>query len=295
MSYRTQSKTYQNCNGKKQPFYLNRNSHKLKNGGLYYLFYGKPKLFCVSIRIFPYLSSSFFDCLYDPSFPYIRMVLVSMTELMPREKLLSYGVESLTDAELLALFLRTGYKGVNVLELSKHLLDEFGSLYHLISAPVDDFCNTRGLGKAKYTQLKAVVELSQRYLTIKMSLSDSLVSPSITHHYLASRLAHKEREVFLVIFLDNQNRVLYSEEMFVGTYNCVEVHPREIVREALKCNAAALILAHNHPSGISEPSQADRNITQQIEQACDLLDIRVLDHIVIGKGEYVSFAERGWI
>lgn len=215
--------------------------------------------------------------------------------LLPREKLLKYGVETLTDAELLALFLRTGLPGIHVLELSQRLLTEFGSLYHLINANHEEFCRHPGLGTAKYTQLKAVVELSHRYLKVQMSKQNSLTSPELTHHYLASRLSNKDREVFLVMFLDNQNQVIYSEDMFVGTYNCVEVHPREIVRQALKCNAAALILAHNHPSGLAEPSQADRNITYQIEQACSLLDIRVIDHIVIGKGEYVSFAERGWI
>ncbi|WP_208293514.1 RadC family protein [Zophobihabitans entericus] len=215
--------------------------------------------------------------------------------LQPREKLLLYGVQSLSDAELLAIFLRTGVKGTNVLTLSQNLLNEFGSLYHLINADHKSFCSEPGLGTVKYTQLKAVVELSHRYLKVQMTKESSLTNPSLTHHYLASRLADKEREVFLVIFLDNQNRVIYAEEMFVGTYNSVEIHPREIIREALKCNAAALILAHNHPSGIAEPSQADRNITYQIEQACALIDIRVIDHIVIGKGEYVSFAERGWL
>lgn len=215
--------------------------------------------------------------------------------LMPREKLLKFGVETLSDAELLALFLRTGTHNLPVLELSQKLLNEFGSVYHLINASHNDFCQKKGLGTAKYTQLKAVVELSHRYLKVKMNNENSLTSPTITHHYLASRLVNKDREVFMVIFLDNQNHVIYSEEMFIGTYNCVEVHPREVARRALQLNAAALILAHNHPSGMSEPSQADRILTKKIEQVCDLIDIRIVDHIVIGKGEYVSFAERGWI
>ncbi|OCG15210.1 hypothetical protein A9G24_05870 [Gilliamella sp. App6-5] len=215
--------------------------------------------------------------------------------LMPREKLLKFGVETLSDAELLALFLRTGTRNLPVLELSQKLLNEFGSVYHLINASHNDFCQKKGLGTAKYTQLKAVVELSYRYLKVKMTKENSLTSPTLTYHYLASRLANKDQEVFMVIFLDNQNYVIYSEEMFIGTYNCVEVHPREIARRALQHNAAALILAHNHPSGMSEPSQADRILTQKIEQVCNLIDIRIVDHIVIGKGEYVSFAERGWI
>lgn len=217
------------------------------------------------------------------------------TKLMPREKLLLFGVEALSDAELLALFLRTGTRQLPVLELSQKLLNEFGSLYHLINASHNDFCQKHGLGTAKYTQLKAVVELSHRYLKVKMTNENSLSSPSLTHHYLASRLANKDREIFMVIFLDNQNHVITSEEMFIGTYNCVEVHPREVARRALQYNAASLILAHNHPSGMAEPSQADRNLTQKIEQVCQLIDVRIIDHIVIGKGEYVSFAERGWI
>ncbi|OCG21048.1 hypothetical protein A9G11_08915 [Gilliamella sp. wkB108] len=217
------------------------------------------------------------------------------TKLMPREKLLLFGVEALSDAELLALFLRTGTRQLSVLELSQKLLNEFGSFYHLINASHNDFCQKHGLGTAKYTQLKAVVELSHRYLKVKMTNENSLSSPSLTHHYLASRLANKDREIFMVIFLDNQNHVITSEEMFIGTYNCVEVHPREVARRALQYNAAFLILAHNHPSGMAEPSQADRNLTQKIEQVCQLIDVRIIDHIVIGKGEYVSFAERGWI
>lgn len=215
--------------------------------------------------------------------------------LMPREKLLKFGVEALSDTELLALFLRTGTRDLPVLELSQKLLNEFGSFYNLINASHNDFCKKKGLGTTKYTQLKAVVELSHRYLKVKMTTDNFLTSSSLTHHYLASRLANKDREVFMVIFLDNQNRVIASEDMFIGTYNCVEVHPREVVRRALQHNAAALILAHNHPSGVAEPSQADRHLTQKIEEVCELVDIRVIDHIVIGKGEYFSFAEHGWI
>lgn len=215
--------------------------------------------------------------------------------LMPREKLLQFGVEALSDAELLALFLRTGTRNLPVLTLSQKLLNEFGSFYHLMNASHNEFCKKEGLGTAKYTQLKAVVELSHRYLKVKMTKENYLTSPTLTHHYLANRLMDKDREIFMVIFLDNQNHVINCEEMFVGTYNCVEVHPREVARKALQYNAAALILAHNHPSGLAEPSQADRALTKKIEQVCELIDVRVIDHLVIGKGEYVSFAERGWI
>lgn len=215
--------------------------------------------------------------------------------LMPREKLLQFGVEALSDAELLALFLRTGTRNLPVLTLSQKLLNEFGSFYNLMNASHDEFCKKEGLGTAKYTQLKAVVELSYRYLKVKMTKENYLTSPTLTHHYLANRLMDKDREIFMVIFLDNQNHVINCEEMFVGTYNSVEVHPREVARKALQYNAAALILAHNHPSGLAEPSQADRALTKKIEQVCELIDVRVIDHLVIGKGEYVSFAERGWI
>ncbi|WP_392566428.1 DNA repair protein RadC [Utexia brackfieldae] len=223
------------------------------------------------------------------------MTLSKNKQQLPREKLLRFGVHTLTDVELLAIFLRTGTKNYNVLELAYQLFTEFGSFSQLISASQTECCKHHGLGVVKYCQLQAIVELTQRYLKEKVTQENILASPSQTRHYLATRLAHKEREIFLVLFLDNQNQVISVDEMFVGTYNCVEVHPREIVRQALKYNAAALILAHNHPSGIAEPSEADKQITQYIEQVCDLVDIRIVDHIVIGKGEYVSFAERGWI
>ncbi|MFC3393363.1 RadC family protein [Brenneria rubrifaciens] len=215
--------------------------------------------------------------------------------LAPREKLLSLGAEALTDAELLAIFLRTGLPGVHVMQLAERLLAEFGSLHQLLSADHATFCMTKGIGLSKYAQLKAVAELSRRLFSSRLAKEDAMLSPEITGQYLQLLLARQEREVFLVMFLDNQHRVIRHQEMFAGTINSVEVHPREIVREALKANAAALILAHNHPSGKAEPSQADRMITEQIIKACLLLDIRVLDHLVIGRGEFVSFAERGWI
>lgn len=213
----------------------------------------------------------------------------------PREKLLQYGALTLTDSELLAIFLRTGLPGVHVMALANQLLNEFGSLYSLMAASYDDFCAKKGLGISKYTQLQAAVELSRRYFNHQIVRENALTNPNVTREYLQSLLTGKEREVFLVMFLDNQNRVIRHEEMFSGTFNCVEVHPREIVREALKSNAAAIILAHNHPSGVAEPSSADRHITEKICGACQLLDIRVLDHLVIGRGDCVSFAERGWL
>ncbi|MFC0141916.1 DNA repair protein RadC [Erwinia mallotivora] len=214
----------------------------------------------------------------------------------PREKLLQNGAKALTDAELLAIFLRTGANGVHVMSLARQLIEEFGSLYQLMTAGKAAFCHIKGIGDAKYAQLNAIAELGRRFFTCNEVLEHrSVESAQDMLSYLRSTLAHREREIFLVIFLDNQHQMLHHSEMFAGTINSVEVHPREIVREALKYNAAALILAHNHPSGISRPSQADRDITRRIVAACQLLNIRVLDHLVIGHGEYVSFAERGWI
>ncbi|WP_224554214.1 RadC family protein [Pectobacterium versatile] len=216
-------------------------------------------------------------------------------ELAPREKLVRLGAESLTDAELLAIFLRTGLPGVHVMQLAEGLLAQFGSLYQLMMADQSAFQNAKGVGISKYTQIKAISELSRRLFFSRLAKEDAMLNPEATGQYLQFLLSRREREVFLVLFLDNQHHVIRHQEMFVGTINSVEVHPREIVREALKVNAAALILAHNHPSGKAEPSQADRAITEQIVKACLLLEIRVLDHLVIGQGEYVSFAERGWI
>ncbi|MCA6942185.1 RadC family protein [Pectobacterium polaris] len=215
--------------------------------------------------------------------------------LAPREKLVRLGAESLTDVELLAIFLRTGLPGVHVMQLAEDLLAHFGSLYQLMAADQAAFHHARGVGISKYTQLKAIAELSRRLFFSRLAKEDAMLNPEATGQYLQLLLSRREREVFLVLFLDNQHHVIRHQEMFVGTINSVEVHPREIVREALKANAAALILAHNHPSGKAEPSQADRAITEQIVKACLLMEIRVLDHLVIGHGEYVSFAERGWI
>ncbi|GMQ45214.1 RadC family protein [Vibrio sp. 10N] len=214
---------------------------------------------------------------------------------MPREKLLSRGSHALSDAELLAIFLRTGIKGKNVIQLADGLLAEFGSLRALFSASNEEFCRHKGLGVAKYVQLQAVLEMSQRYLSETLQRGDSLNSPEHTKHYLMSILRDRQREAFYILFLDNQNRVIADEVMFEGTIDAASVYPREVVKRALEHNSAALILAHNHPSGIAEPSQADRRITRRLSDALGLVDIRVLDHFVIGDGEVVSFAERGWI
>jgi DNA repair protein RadC len=214
---------------------------------------------------------------------------------MPREKLLHRGSESLTDAELLAIFLRTGTPGMNVIALADALLKDFGSLRSLFMASQAQFCQHKGLGVAKYVQLQAVLEMSSRYLCERLQRGDSLTSPMQTKHYLMTMLRDRHREAFYVLFLDSQHRVIQGEVLFEGTIDAASVYPREVVKRALHYNAAALILAHNHPSGIAEPSQADRRITRRLQEALNLVDMNVLDHFVVGDGEVVSFAERGWI
>lgn len=214
---------------------------------------------------------------------------------MPREKLLSHGASSLSDAELLAIFLRTGTKDHNVLQLADLLISHFGSLRRLFLAPQDEFCQFKGLGPTKYVQIQAVLELGQRYLSETLSRGSALTSPQETRLYLVSLLRDRPREAFFVLFLDNQHRVIASEILFEGTIDCASVYPREVVKRALQHNAAAIILAHNHPSGVAEPSQSDQRITQKISEGLALVDIRVLDHFVVGDGEIVSFAERGWM
>ncbi|AGB76168.1 RadC family protein [Pseudocitrobacter corydidari] len=215
--------------------------------------------------------------------------------LMPREKMQKMGIESLSDVELLALFLRTGTRDKDVMTWSRDLLHHFGSLYELLSASEQDITEQYGMGLAKCAQLKGIAELARRYFSLRVLAKNALLSPEMTREFLQSQLSDEMREIFIVIFLDNQNRVLKHSRLFAGTLSHVEVHPREIVREAIKVNAAAVILAHNHPSGSAEPSKSDRLITERVVKSCQFMDIRVLDHLVIGRGEYVSFAERGWI
>ncbi|ENM5738608.1 DNA repair protein RadC [Vibrio mimicus] len=216
-------------------------------------------------------------------------------ESMPREKLLQRGPQSLSDAELLAIFLRTGTQGMNVLALADLLLRDFGSLRALFCASKEQFCRHKGLGEAKFVQLQAVLEMTQRYLGETLKRGDALTSPQQTKLYLSSILRDCQREAFYILFLDNQHRVIRDEILFEGTIDAASVYPREVVKRALHHNAAAVILAHNHPSGVAEPSQADRRITDRLRDALSLVEIRVLDHFVVGDGEVVSFAERGWI
>jgi len=210
----------------------------------------------------------------------------------PREKLLIKGAEALSDAELLAIFLRTGCKGMTAVDLARQLLDGFGGLRPLLSASETDFCRHHGLGTAKYVQLQAVMEMARRHLFENLSRGEPLCSPDDTRRYLAAQLADHVQEVFACLLLDNRNRVISFEKMFFGTIDGASVYPREVVRLALKKNAAAVIFAHNHPSGVAEPSRADENITRRLKEALALIDVRVLDHFIIGD-EVVSFAERG--
>lgn len=211
----------------------------------------------------------------------------------PREKLLDKGPQALSDAELLAIFLRTGLPGCSAVELARGLLGQFGSLRALLEADHATFCRGRGLGTAKYAQLQAALELSRRHLLSTLQRGDALTSPEQTRRYLASQLRDKHREVFAALFLDNRHRVIAYEELFHGTIDGASVHPREVVRRALALNAAALIVAHNHPSGVAEPSRADQQITEQLKRALALVEIRLLDHLVVGDGEVRSLAEEG--
>lgn len=214
-------------------------------------------------------------------------------EERPREKLLTRGAAALSDAELLAIFLRTGIPGHTAVDLARSLLNEFGGLRRLLAAEQKRFCDGKGLGIAKYAQLQAVLEMSRRHLQEQMRQNDALTSPAATRRYLQSKLRHLPYEVFACLFLDNRHRVICFEELFRGTIDGASVYPREVVKRALEHNAAALILAHNHPSGVAEPSQADRQITAHLKQSLALVDIRVIDHIVVGEGKPVSLAELG--
>lgn len=213
----------------------------------------------------------------------------------PREKLLAQGAAALSDAELLAIFLRTGITGRSAVDLARDLLNQFTGLRPLLEAGEKEFCTHKGLGPAKYVQLQAVLEMGRRHLAASLAHGDALCSPDDTRNYLSAQLRHYPYEVFACLFLDNRNRVIAFEELFRGTINGSSVHPREVIRRALEHNAAALILAHNHPSGVAEPSQADRHLTDRLKETLAQVDVRVLDHIVVGDGELVSFAERGWL
>jgi DNA repair protein RadC len=216
------------------------------------------------------------------------------SEERPREKLLLKGASSLSDSELLAIFLRTGIRGVSAVDLARQLLTNFGSLRALLTASKTEFCANKGLGDAKYVQLQAVLEMANRHLSEGLKRNDCLTSPAQTIDYLRSQLRDREQEVFACVMFDNRNRVIVFREMFHGTIDGASVYPREVVKQALADNAASVIFAHNHPSGIAEPSQSDIQITERLKQALALVDIRVLDHVIVGD-DTTCFSERGLI
>lgn len=213
----------------------------------------------------------------------------------PREKLLQRGPQALSDAELLAIFLRTGVAGKSAVDLARELVARFGGLRGLLRADQAQFCAAKGLGQAKYVQLQAVLEIARRHLGEALAEPQGLRDPGQAKAFLRARLRDLDHEAFAALFLDTQHRVLAFEVLARGTLNSASVYPREVVKSALRHNAGALIFAHNHPSGVAEPSQADRALTTRLKDALGLVDIRVLDHFVIGEGEPVSFAERGWL
>ena len=213
----------------------------------------------------------------------------------PREKLLEQGAQALTDAELLAIFLRTGVAGKSAVDLARQLLGEFGSLRALLEADLTAFSAHLGLGPAKYSQLQAVLEMGRRHLAEGLRRDSALESPQQVRDYLKARLRHEPHEVFACLFLDTRHRVLAFEALFHGTIDGASVYPRQVVKRALAHNAAAIILTHNHPSGVAEPSQADRLLTKRLKEALALVDVRVLDHFIVGEGEPVSMAEYGWL
>ncbi|MCP4281819.1 MAG: JAB domain-containing protein [Alteromonas sp.] len=212
----------------------------------------------------------------------------------PREKLLHRGAHSLSDAELLAIFLRTGVKGCHVVDLARSLLKSFGSLAGVYRASHADFCRQHGLGTAKYVQLQACLELSKRYLAEELTRQGcTLTSSQATRDYLLAELRHEHREIFAVLFLDHQHQVLRFERLFYGTLDAAAVYPRVVVEQALKHGAGAVILTHNHPSGVAQASCADKQITKKLQQALQLVDISVLDHVIVAGNQCYSFAERG--
>lgn len=211
----------------------------------------------------------------------------------PREKLLALGPQALSEAELLAILIRTGTRGMNALDLARHLLVEFGSLRGLLTAERARVCATRGLGPSRYAALQAALELARRHYQELMVARSALTHPQATREFLRARLRDLSYEVFCCVYLDSRHRVIAFAELFRGTLDGAVVHPREVVKDALSHNAAAVILAHNHPSGVAEPSQADQVITRRLKEALGLVDIRLLDHLIVADGACESMAERG--
>jgi DNA repair protein RadC len=214
-------------------------------------------------------------------------------DLQPREKLLARGEGALTEPELLAIILRTGVRGKSAVDLARELLERFGTLHGLLEAEPEAIQECGGLGPAKSAQVRAVLALVKRALGQEVQRRDNLSSPQAVRDYLRLNLAQRDREVFVAVYLDAQNRAVKIQELFAGTLTQTSVFPRDVVRYALLNNAAAVIFAHNHPSGLAEPSRADEILTQALKQALALVDVKVLDHFVVGAGGAMSFAERG--
>ena len=210
----------------------------------------------------------------------------------PREKLLELGAAALSDAELLAIFLRTGVAGQSAVDLARHLLADFGSLRALLEADLDSFSQRLGLGPAKFAQLQAVLEMGRRHLAERLRRDSALESPQAVRDYLKARLRHEPHEVFGCLFLDSRHQVLAWREMFRGSINRNSVHPREVVKEALTLNAASVIIAHNHPSGGIQPSKEDLELTRTLTEILKVIDVRVLDHLIVGE-EVLSLSETG--
>jgi DNA repair protein RadC len=211
----------------------------------------------------------------------------------PRERLLSLGAAALSDAELVALLLRTGTSSMSALDIARALISRFDGLAGLLAAPLTEVAAVDGVGRAKGAELATVVELVRRSLAQQASERDALSSPQAVRDYLRLLLAGRPYEVFVGLYLDSQNRLLAVEELFRGTLAQTSVYPREVVKAALAQNAASMIFAHNHPSGVAEPSRADELLTQALKQALALVDIRTLDHFIVANGGVTSFAERG--
>lgn len=211
----------------------------------------------------------------------------------PRERLISDGPAALSDAELLAVFLRVGVEGKSAVELGRELLARFRSLHGMFAAPLTEFCSVHGMGPAKFAQLQAVMELARRAIAEQMQAGSALNSPDAASSYLRMTIGRQHHESFIVMFLDVKNRLIASEEMSRGTLTHTSVYPREIVKAALRHNAASVILAHNHPSGVAEPSSADMQLTRALIDALSLVDVRVVDHFVVAGAAVHSFAQHG--
>jgi len=211
----------------------------------------------------------------------------------PRERMLAQGAGRLSDAELVAVCLRSGIRGKSAVDLARELITRFGGVAGLLAAELSKLVQVDGLGTAKAAQLAAVIELARRSLREELKAGSLLTTPGAVRDYLRLALAARDHEVFVVLFLDSQHRVLSNAELFRGTLTQTSVYPREVVKAALAANAAAVIFAHNHPSGVAQPSQADEMLTRQLKEALALVDVKVLDHFIVAGNQTLSFAERG--